>query len=634
MMRILRRLLETYGSSTWPGLALLALVVLMRLAGGFQGLELKTLDTLLRLRPAEPTDDRFLIVGIDEADIQALGTYPVPDQVLADLLHRLDRHQPRAVAIDIYRDFPVNPGHGALVQAWADFPYVVGIEQVLANPVAPPQTLPSDRIGFVDLPLDDDGFVRRILLGVYGADGVYRFALAIRLAEQYLAQYGLAMDNGYRDPEAMRFGTTELTRVHPHTGGYVRADAAGNQMLLNPRSGATPFRQVSLRQVMVGAVDPAWIEDAIVLVGITSLSVKDLVNSAAVSSENPGLVYGVEIQAHATSQIISAVLDDRPLLQVWSPGLEYGWIVVWGGLGIGWSLMARRLWISVLGSTALLGCLLGAGVGLMGMAVWVPMVVPAIAFVITSTITTSLRLSQAQQQQMMTLRLLGQQTSPEIAQALWDERQRLTEEGRLPAQTLTATILFSDIRNFTTLSEQQSPQQVMGWLNEYFMAMTEEVQRHHGVVNKFIGDGLMAVFGVPIPSTTPVAIATDAQQAVDCALAMAERLTQLNQQWSDQGYLPIQIRIGIFTGPVMVGSLGGSQRLEYGVVGDSVNTASRLESCFKHRQPTPCRILIAHETLVHLNNQIQVESWGEIPLRGKQNTVRVYRVCHRSISSF
>lgn len=618
---------------TWPGLIIMGLVVVARLLGVFQGLELRTLDVLLRLRPAEPLDDRILIVGIDEADIQHLGTYPVADGVLADLLRVLDQYQPRAVGVDIYRDFPVAPGHETLVQTWAELPYVVGIEKVLADSVSPAAALPPERIGFVDLPLDDDGFVRRVLLGVYGTDNTYRFALGIRLAKLYLAHHGLVMENGRRDPEAIRFGQTELTQVHPYSGGYVRVDAAGNQMLLYPRSGHRPFRQVTLRQVMAGTVDPAWIEDALVLVGITTLSVKDLVNSAAVISDNPGLVYGVEIQAHATSQIMSAVLDDRPLLRVWPGYGEYGWIVFWGWLGIGLALIARHLWISVLGSVVLLGGLLGAGVGLMGMAVWVPVIVPAIAFVMTSTVTTSLRLGQVQQQQMMTLRLLGQQTSPEIAQALWDERQRLTEEGRLPAQAITATILFSDIRNFTTLSEQQSPQQVMGWLNEYFVAMTEEVQRHHGVVNKFIGDGLMAVFGVPIPSTTPKAIATDAQRAVLCALAMEQRLAMLNQHWEDHGQTPIQIRIGIFTGPVMVGSLGGPQRLEYGVVGDSVNTASRLESCLKHRQPTPCRILIAHETLTQLNQTFQVESWGEISLRGKQSPLQVYRVCDRTASS-
>jgi CHASE2 domain-containing sensor protein/class 3 adenylate cyclase len=607
---------------------MLGLVLVAQGLGMFHGLELKVLDGLLRLRPAEPMDERILVVAIDEDDIQALGTYPIPDQVLADLLNRLDAHQPRAVGIDIFRDFVVQPGHDDLVATLEAMPQVIGIEKVLDYPIRPPAMLPPERVGFVDLPLDDDGFVRQVLLGTYGPTGDYHFALSLRLAERYLAAEGLSLENGLQDPVAMRFGATELTRFRRPEGGW-KTDPTGNQILLNPRAGYHPFRRVTLRQVMANQVDPTWVRGAIVLIGITSLSVKDFVNSAAIASDNPGLVYGVDFHAHATSQIVSAVLEGRPLLREWPLGITYGWTVLWGLGGLGLALLAQRLWVSVVVVTAALG-LLGLVAGLwLGVGLWVPVVSPALAFMLTSAITTSLRLAQTQQHILLSRRLLGQQTSPAIAQALWDGRQQLLQDGKLPAQMLTATILFSDICAFTSISEQQPPQQLLGWLNDYFMAMTEAVQDHQGVVNKFIGDGLMAVFGVPIARTSPLDIAADAERAVACALAMDQRLAQLNQQWQRQGLPPIRIRIGIFTGPVMVGSLGGRQRLEYGVVGDSVNTASRLESCAKHRQPTHCRILIAEETFQHLktlNVPYAVEPWGEMPLRGKHKTVRVYRI--------
>jgi adenylate cyclase len=594
-----------------PGGVILGLVLMAQVLGMFYGLELRVLDSLLRMRPAEAMDDRILIVAVDEEDIQRLGTYPIPDQVLADALHHLNQHQPRAIGIDIFRDFAVEPGHENLVAALDAMPHVIGIKKVLGHPIRPPTMLPPWRVGFVDSPLDDDGFVRQVLLGVYNETGDYPIALSLRLAEEYLAAEGLVLENGRQDPAAMRFGETELTRFRRQVGW--RAETWSNQILLNPRAGRNPFRQVTLRQVLADQVNPTWVEDAIVLIGITSLSVKDLVNSAAIASDNPGLVYGVEFHAHATSQIVSAVLDGRPLLRVWPLGLVYGWTVLWGICGLGVALRTQRLWVSVATVVLALAVLGLATVMAIANALWVPVVAPAIAFVMTSTITTSLRLTQTQQQILLSRRLLGQQTSPEIAQALWDERQRLVQDGKLPAQMVTATILFSDICGFTRLSEQQPPQQLMGWLNDYFIAMTEEVQRHHGVVNKFMGDGLMAVFGVPIAHTTPLEMATDAQQAVACALAMEQRLAHLNQQWQSQGLTPIQIRIGIFTGPVMVGSLGGRDRLEYGVVGDSVNTASRLESCAKHRQATNCRILIAEETRQYLKPQVLVESWGAMP---------------------
>jgi adenylate cyclase len=170
------------------------------------------------------------------------------------------------------------------------------------------------------------------------------------------------------------------------------------------------------------------------------------------------------------------------------------------------------------------------------------------------------------------------------------------------------------------------PEQLLDWLNEYLSAMAEAIQAHHGIINKFTGDGLLAVFGVPIARDTPAAIAQDAQNSVHCALAMADRLDRLNRDRQRQGLPLLQMRVGIFTGPVVVGSLGGQTRMEYGIIGDSVNIASRLESFDKTRQPTPCRILIGHDTLLHLQDRFQVEDWGALTLKGRQTPVQVYRV--------
>jgi len=156
--------------------------------------------------------------------------------------------------------------------------------------------------------------------------------------------------------------------------------------------------------------------------------------------------------------------------------------------------------------------------------------------------------------------------------------------------------------------------------------MADVVQSHQGVVNKFIGDSVMAVFGVPIALQRQTEIATDARRSVACALAMRSALVNLNQQFEQQGLPKIEMRVGIFTGAVMVGSLGGKSRLEYGVIGDTVNIASRLESCEKDRQDDECRILIAQETLDYLQDRYEVESWGTIFLKGRVQSVEVYRV--------
>src|SRR4028118_1119487 len=136
----------------------------------------------------------------------------------------------------------------------------------------------------------------------------------------------------------------------------------------------------------------------------------------------------------------------------------------------------------------------------------------------------------------------------------------------------------------------------------------------------------MAVFGVPTCRLDSTEVAEDARSAVACALEISDRLEEMNQNWRRLGLPIIQMRVGIFSGPVVAGSLGGKDRLEYGIIGDSVNIASRLESCEKHRQPTNCRILIGYDTLVHLQEQFEVEPWGLLALKGKQQMVDVYRV--------
>ncbi len=365
-----------------PGIIIIGLVVAARLTGTLQWLEWKALDQGLRLRPAEPVDERIVIVGINEADIQGIGTYPIPDRDIAALLKTLQTYQPAVIGLDVFRDLPVLPDHEALVQAFQDTKNVIGVEKVLPTIVNPPPTLPAEQIGFVDAWFDADGALRRSLLGTSDLKGEWRFSLTLRLAETYLATKNFSLDNGIRDPEAMRFGSVELTRFQPNFGGYVGVDAGGNQILLNFRSGRRPFRIVSLQEIRSGKVDPSWIRDRIVLIGITAPSVKDVVTSGAIVSDNPALIYGVEIQAHAISQIVSSVLDQRPLLNVWSDEWEYLWIVVWGVLGISLGRFIRAPLRILLGLAIACITLVGISYGLLILGWWIPVVPALLALVL------------------------------------------------------------------------------------------------------------------------------------------------------------------------------------------------------------------------------------------------------------
>ncbi|KAM3100670.1 CHASE2 domain-containing protein [Phormidesmis sp. 146-35] len=419
--------IKTEASYWWrgvlPGLVVIVGVILARLTGSLQFLELVTLDKFLRLRPPEPQDDRIVIVGITEEDIQRTRTYPIPDRVLADLIQRLQTYQPRAIGLDIVRDVPVEPGHAALSSVFRTHKNVIGVEIALPDrsgfTVAPPPTLPSEQVGFADAVLDADGFQRRSLLGTHNLQQDYRFSFTIRLAEQYLAAQGIELENGVRDPDAMRLGQVELTRVQPNFGGYVNTDAGGNQIMLNVRSGATPFRVLSLAQIQSG-VNREWLRGKIVLVGVMSLSAKDLASSGALSAErnsegtagiNPGRVYGVEMQAHAISQILSAVLDQRSLLQVWATGWELGWIVAWGLLGMSLGRLLRFAprssegspWKILFGLIILCSSLIGISYGLIILGWWVPIVPVLLILVLNGTGLTAALVYRREQELQLRL---------------------------------------------------------------------------------------------------------------------------------------------------------------------------------------------------------------------------------------
>jgi adenylate cyclase len=191
---------------------------------------------------------------------------------------------------------------------------------------------------------------------------------------------------------------------------------------------------------------------------------------------------------------------------------------------------------------------------------------------------------------------------------------------------MTVTVLFTDIKGFSSVAERTDPETLMDWLNQYMEIMVQIVLDHGAVVDKFIGDAIMAVFGVPIAHTTAAEIQADARNAVDCAIAMGQALAALNQKWQAEGRPTIQMRVGISTGEAVTGSLGGKQRMDYTAIGDSVNIAARLESFDKSIEGGLCRILISDVTYAHVEDRVLVEPIGKVQLKGRQQETQVYKV--------
>jgi CHASE2 domain-containing sensor protein len=545
-------------------------------------------------------------------------------------LRQLQRHDPALIGLNLYRDVPVHIGFSDLQDQLLQADNLIAVTQLGTNNdtfIPPPPNFPPERVGFNDLVSDTDGVVRRNLLFGSRPDGeATYYSFSLQLALRYLEAQGILPEPSDRNPDYLQLGDAVFEPLQPVSGGYTHVDAQGYQVLLNYRQEEIA-RTVSATDVLTRSVPDEWIRDKIVLIGTVAPSGKDLFFTPfSGGSTSDSKMPGVVVHAQMLSQILDAATGARPLFRYWPEWAEVLWILVWALFGgtVAWKVRHTLVLIGAgLLGTVVLGIL---SFQLFLQSVWIPVLAPAIAMVAMEGAMTAYRAQRAHRQQQMVMTLLGQNTSPAVAQALWQNRDHLLQSGKLPGQKLTATLLFSDLQNFSAIAEQMPPEQLLNWLNEYLGAMTEEVQRHDGIINKFTGDGLMAVFGVPVERLDAAEIATDAQNAVLCALKMGERLQELHTEWQVRHLPPVQMRIGIYTGPIVAGSLGSKERLEYGVIGDSVNIASRLESCEKDRQPGICRILITDDTLQYLTADFKIEAWGPMALKGRQQLVQVHRV--------
>ena len=187
----------------------------------------------------------------------------------------------------------------------------------------------------------------------------------------------------------------------------------------------------------------------------------------------------------------------------------------------------------------------------------------------------------------------------------------------LGGELVPVTVLFSDIRSFTSISETMEPRALLDFLNEYFTGMVESVMHHHGVVDKFIGDAIMAVFGAPVPDPE------DPLRAVKAALEMRTRLKKINEAFKARGLPELRTGIGLHSGQVVAGNMGHAERMEYTVIGDTVNLASRLESMTKELK---CDVILSEDLYHQVERFVTAEPLHKIKVKGRDQEVMVYRL--------
>ncbi|MDD1425832.1 CHASE2 domain-containing protein [Dolichospermum sp. ST_sed9] len=374
-----------------------ASTLFFRYLGILQTAELQTLDQMLRLRPKPEQDSRLLVVEITEKDIQSYqqeivrGTKSIPDNKLAELLHKLQKYQPRVIGLDIYRDSldPEKPNQRNLVdELKADTVVVVckGKDRKFdPQGVKPPENVPVERQGFTDAIEDSDYIVRRQILMMQQESSSpckTPYSLSFQLANRYLSAENIQVNV---NKDEIRFADKVLHRLKPGRSGGYQQELGGFQILINYRD--SDFQTVSLEDILNDKVTPDLVKDKVILIGVTANTVSDIWSTPYSVVQQPARTSGVFIQAQMVSQIISAVLDQRVLLSVWTYWGDILWI-------FGWSLISGFI-IWRIDSRLGQGCAIVATViVLYGTCIvilsisgsWVPFIPSAFAVVVTGVV--------------------------------------------------------------------------------------------------------------------------------------------------------------------------------------------------------------------------------------------------------
>ncbi len=609
----------------WRGVLITApsvtLVVLgLRFTGLLELLEMAALDQLFQLRPQEAIDSRIVIVEVNESDVQKLD-WPISDATLTRLLNNVKKQQPSAIGLDFYRDKPVGEGHQAFVNLCESTPNLIGVQKFASATdsyaVAPPPALKQrDQVGANDFPLDRDGKVRRSLLQVSDPDSKDNqiFSFALKLSYLYLTDKKVPIEP--TEEGLIKVGSTVIPLFQANDGGYVRADDGGYQVLLNYRGSIQRFPTLSFVDVLENRIPPDLLRGRIVLIGSTAESLKDLFYTPYSSSFLTAAqrMPGVAIHANSISQLLSAAINGRPFLRPWAEKWEWLQIFGWALLGAALSWQQRysgtiqkRLPWTTLGIVLAAVFLVGSSYVAFLVGWWVSIVPPLLALTGSAIVVTAYIARSAGEIR----KAFGRFVTNEIVANLLENPEGL----KLGGERRKITILTSDIRGFTAISERLPPEEVIRIINLYLGYMADVITQYQGIIDEFTGDGILVLFGAP------TARDNDPDRAIACALAMQLAMQSVNEKMKQLGLPQLEMGIGINTGEVVVGNIGSEKRTKYGIVGDQVNLTFRVEGYTVGGQ-----IFATESTIQAVGSAVITDEQREVQPKGVHNPIMIYDV--------
>ena len=589
----------TFATVPWRAIlagALIGLAIALADAYDISGFlannELKAVNAQFSLRGPRTPRAPVVIVTIDEDSFVDLNMpWPWPRALHAKFIDIVSRGKPAVIALDILFIEPSSRGPAddqVFAKAIARSGKVVlaaglgevrdsGWIQKLEKIQVP---LPELRAGAaawgpVNIITDRDAFVRRGRLSVTFQDREYPgFDLQIhRLAK---------------------------------AAGIPAAPLPGDPVFwINYAGPPDTFPRVAYSRVVSGEVSPDVFEGQIVLVGATSQLLQDVFPTPfAPFRTMPG------VMIHAN--ILDTLLSGIPIRRA-TPWADVGLAMVAGGAAAWAATVLRPLGAFLLVSGAALIYLAGTQAVFRWQRLWMDALPVPLALIVPYVGVVAKNFAQEQFEK----RRLSRFFSPNVVQEI--VRQK-TDAG-LGASRRRMTVLFSDIRGFTSMSEKMEPEEVVTFLREYLTEMTEAVFRHGGTVDKYIGDAIMALYNVPFEAADHPA------QAVRTALEFQQRLEPLAERFAAKYGGSLRCGVGINTGDAVVGTIGSRQRLEYTAIGDTINLGSRLESITKDFNVP---VIISEATWLEVRDLFETRYLGEVTVKGKEIPVKIYTVVERS----
>lgn len=636
--------------------AALAFTLLDPVPRFIEAMRLQAYDTLLRLYPGSRSDIPVLIVDIDLESLGAVGQWPWPRDVTAALLQKIHAGKPRAVGLDIVfgepdRTSPMTvlenlsrtvlpppeitrfmaslPDHDqVLAEAVAAGPTVLSFPfsfdevegEVPVSPLPkvalvrggadpmefipwaafPDRNLPeleesASGLGYFNVVMFSDGIVRSIPSVIACGENIYP-ALAVEML-----RLGGGRERGNPVIRSTPYGV-DAVRV----GGItVPTDKRGN-VLIRYRGGAFTFPFIPAHKVLNDQVSASIFKGAYVLVGTSAPGLMDL-RATPFSAQYPG----VEVHANFIDMALKGDFIKRP---DWALGVERAYLFFIGLFLIVYLPRAGAL------RSGLAVLLVGIVVSMLGALCFRNYnLVLDIAYPLTSTflIFTAVTFANYLREEREKGKLrgaFGQYLSPVIVEELVKNPERLTLTG----VEREMTILFSDIRGFTSFSERMPPEELTRFLNGYMTPMTRHIMDARGYVDKYIGDAIMAFWNAPLEDPA------HAVNACRAAILMQRNIAELSPVWVAAGYPEVHIGIGINTGLTRVGNMGSDQRFNYTVIGDSVNLASRLEGLSKRYG---AGIIISEFTWRQLTgSNLVTRKLDRVRVKGKAEPVTIYEL--------